>query len=90
MYDELDFYLGRRLKNYVAEHPLPAEGRKRLLKAAANEASDENNPASDFSILDQLLASQLYLPVEREGFQAFLTQSNVWQFKLAAAPNLAT
>jgi hypothetical protein len=40
--------------------------------------------------MDLLLASQLYLPVQREGFQAFLTQSVVWQFRLAAAPYVAT
>jgi hypothetical protein len=90
MDDELDHYLGCRLKNYVAEHPLPAGGRERLLNAALAGEEVQNPPAGGFSIMDLLLASQLYLPVQREGFQAFLTQSVVWQFRLAAAPYVAT
>jgi len=90
MYDELDHYLGCRLKNYIAEHPLPAGGRERLLKVASSGEEIHSAPAGEFSILDLLLTSQLYLPVQREGYQVFLTQSNVWQFRLQAAPYVAT
>lgn len=90
MYDELDHYISCRLKNYVAEHSLPTGGRERLLKAAFSGEEVQSAPAGEFSILDLLLASQLYLPVQREGFQAFMTQSNVWQFRLQATPYVAT
>jgi hypothetical protein len=89
MYDELDFYLGRRLKNWAAEHPLPADGRERLLAAAAGDGEIDRRPVSDLNLLDHLLASPICLPIQREGFQAFLTQSHVWQFRLATSMHSA-
>ena len=90
MYDELDFYLGRRLKNWAAEHYLPMDGRQQLLKAATGEEQIEQRPFYDLNLMDQLLSSPNCLPIHREGFQAFLTQSHVWQFRLATSPHLAT
>jgi hypothetical protein len=60
------------------------------MKAAAGIVENNQQPVRDFSFLDQLLTSQLYLPVQGEGFQAFITQSQVWQFRLTTAPHLAT
>lgn len=95
MYDELDKYLKRSLKNWVASYPTPKNGRKRLLQDAASgvESIEVVKELSLFEFLVKYLVPQKHgyqfaYPLDEFVLQP-ISQSRVWSWELTSTWRLA-
>jgi hypothetical protein len=90
MDDDLDVYIGRSLKNWSASQPLPAGGRRRLLRAAAGYSEDHDRMTYLLSIWKKSTSPTTAYPIHGDRFLGPLTQSRYWSYHLAASLRLAT
>jgi len=92
MNDEMDFYIGRCLKNWTAKYQPPAEGRQLLLKRAAQPPVSEQNL---FSNLISTFVNRWSTPGEHYySYQCWQvtrseTQPSYWSLNLVVYQKLA-
>ena len=91
MNDELDLYISRQLKNWAARHPVPKDGRKRLLRAAAfSRGVREQEQSRSLSLVDvviRFLAPQTHdykfmYPLNELTLKPF-AQSQMWSAEIS-------
>ena len=85
MDDDLDRYLSRSLKNWAAQHPLPSDGRQRLLRRASYPPYQQQKRLSRWM---SLLRSRYFYPEQATLHQndwliVPVTNTSSWTFQLA-------
>jgi hypothetical protein len=96
MSDELDGYISRSIKNLAARHPLPKDGRERLLRAAASSPAlvEQERQFAIFDFLVKYFASQThdyqFVSPLHDAVVTPFSQSQVFSLEFASSWRLAS
>lgn len=84
MHDEMDKFIASQLKNWAAEYPVPENGRRRLLRAAAiSTMEDYWQPDEDGPLLRRLFPIGMPFAFHDERLPVSVAHSQAWSFDLA-------